>query len=1104
MNSSRSGPYILGLDLGSSSLGWAVIGLNPDGEPVRLARCGVRIFDPGVAGTELEILQGKDESRAAKRRQMRLQRRQMRRRAARQRDLFELLQANGLMPPYPEPLPQEPPHLGNARRSLLRHDILARLDAELFSRWKGRLRSACPRGADHVLPYFLRACALDERLEPHELGRALYHLGQRRGFLSNRKQSPRTDEQKKELGKVYEGISALQKDMHASGARTLGEYFSRLDPTAARIRQRYTHRHMYREEFEKIWQAQAAHYPAILTPELKRQMEKLLFYQRPISAQTHLVGECELEPGRKRAPLACLAAQRFRLLQKVNDLKIRYADFTERPLEREERDKLIATLETEGDQSFAQIRKLLELPSRGVWFNLERGGEKKIPGNRTAQKMRAAFGARWEQLTPTEREEAVEDWRTAESEEWLTRRGISRWGLSEEQARIWADPKNGPEDGYLRLSRKALSKLLPLMEEGFPFKEAEKEVYGTRFSGGEPDALLPPVRDALPALRNPAVERALTELRKVVNAIIREYGRPAEIHIELARELKNPREARKEIWKAMRARQDLREKKKEELLREIGIARPSRDDIERLLLWEECNGICPYTGRSIRLKDLFGDHPQFDVEHILPFQRCPDNSFANKTLCYSEENRNVKRGRTPWEAYGHDPVRWEEILSRVRRFKRLAGPSPAPAEKKGKKEKQKERVEVPGKLKRFLVKSDAELAEFTSRQLQDTRYASKLAARYLGRLFGGRDELLPDGTTRQRVFTSPGGLTAELRRNWGLESILGEADPASSEPAEGKARSDHRHHAIDAIAIALTSPRTIQAASKAAERNARRGRVSLKGIEAPWPDFIQSIRPHIESLVVSHRPEHKLTGQLHDETIYSPPIQREGKTYVHVRKRLENLSPGEVDEIVDEKVREAVKKRIAELGSLKKLQTAGVEPPYLETRHGKRVPIRSVRIRKVQEVEPVGSGPRQRHVALNSNHHVEIVAELDARGQEIAWFGVVVSRKEALDRYRRGEPVVQRVHGPQNEVRFKFSLMGGDMLEMDNDEGGRNLFVVRTISQFSAGPVLLVFARHNDARKVKEMAKSGFLVRLVPNTLRKKNPRKVVVDLLGRVYPAND
>jgi CRISPR-associated endonuclease Csn1 len=1096
MNSSRSGPYILGLDLGSSSLGWAVIGLNPDGEPVRLERCGVRIFDPGVAGTELDILQGKDESRAAKRRQMRLQRRQMRRRAARQRDLFELLQANGLMPPYPEPLPEEPPHLGNARRSLLRHDILARLDAELFSRWKGRLRSACPRGADHVLPYFLRACALDKRLEPHELGRALYHLGQRRGFLSNRKQSPRTDEQKKELGKVYEGISALQKDMHASGARTLGEFFSRLDPTAARIRQRYTHRHMYREEFEKIWQAQAAHYPAILTPELKRQMEKLLFYQRPISAQTHLVGECELEPGRKRAPLACLAAQRFRLLQKVNDLKIRYADFTERPLEREERDKLIATLEAEGDQSFAQIRKLLELPSRGVWFNLERGGEKKIPGNRTAQKMRAAFGERWEQLSPTERDEAVEDWRTAESEEWLVRRGISRWGLSEEQARIWADPKNGPEDGYLRLSRKALSKLLPLMEEGFPFKEAEKEVYGTRFSGGEPDALLPPVRDALPALRNPAVERALTELRKVVNAILREYGRPAEIHIELARELKNPREARKEIWKAMRARQDLREKKKEELLQEIGIARPSRDDIERLLLWEECNGICPYTGRSIRLKDLFGDHPQFDVEHILPFQRCPDNSFANKTLCYSEENRSVKRGRTPWEAYGHDPVRWEEILNRVRRFKRLAGPSPARAKKEG---KQGQAVGAPGKLKRFLVKNDAELAEFSSRQLQDTRYASKLAARYLGRLFGGRDELLPDGTTRQRIFTSPGGLTAELRRNWGLESILGEADPASSEPAEGKARSDHRHHAIDAIAIALTSPRAIKAASDAAARNARRGRVSLKGIEAPWPDFVESIRPHIESLVVSHRPEHKLTGQLHDETIYSPPIAREGKTYVHVRKRLENLSAGEVEEIVNEKVREAVKKRIAELGSLKKLQTAGVEPPYLETRHGKRVPIRSVRIRTALTTATVGEGPRTRHVAPKNNHHTEIIAELDKKGNEVRWEGVPVSLLEATERHKRGESVVKRNHGSETEYRFKFSLMGGDTVELQKD-GSTQIYVVRTIA--TNGQLSLVGI--NDARKIKEIKEKKEWWSPRADALRKLNARKVVVDFLGRVHPAND
>ena len=117
----------------------------------------------------------------------------------------------------------------------------------------------------------------------------------------------------------------------------------------------------------------------------------------------------------------------------------------------------------------------------------------------------------------------------------------------------------------------------------------------------------------------------------------------------------------------MRDRQSQREKLKERILKDCGLARPSRDDLEKALLHEECGGICPYTGRSIPFSSLF-DNPQFEVEHILPFSRCPDDSFGNKTLCYIDENRNVKHNRTPWEAYGSDSERYEQVLEPVRRL----------------------------------------------------------------------------------------------------------------------------------------------------------------------------------------------------------------------------------------------------------------------------------------------------------------------------------------------------------------------------------------------------------------------------------------------------
>ncbi len=1092
--------YTLGLDLGSASVGWALVQLREDSDPNGLLRTGVRVFDPGVEGSDLHIQQGKDQSKAVKRRQMRLQRRQLRRRAGRQRDLFELLQASGLLPGYAETIPADRPHVSIARRSHLRHEILEKLDQELRLKWESAMQAAEVKGAAHVLPYFLRAAALDKNLQPLELGRALYHLGQRRGFLSNRTQRSKSVEEEKEQSKVYEGIGVLARQMKDAQARTLGEYFSGIDPTAKqRIRRRYTHRTMFQEEFESIWKAQAHHHPQLLTPELKRRIAQLLFWQRPIAAQSHLVGECELERGRKRGPLACLAAQRFRLLQKVNDLRICSADdFKGRDLEADERRKLANALETGGDHSFAQVRQALGLLKRGVWLNLERGGEKKIPGNRSNCKMLAAFGDRWTQFSAVEKEEIVETWRTAESEEWLARQGTKRWGLSEEEGRRWASAENGPEDGYSRLSRKALGKLLALMEGGTSFKEAEKKIYGAGFSGGKVWDALPPVREALPALRNPAVERALTELRKVVNAIVREFGKPEDVHIELARELKNPREARKQIWKGMRARQDLREKKKEELLKEIGIPIPSRDDLERMLLWEECGGICPYTGRKIKLADLFGAHPQFDVDHILPFKRCPDNSFANKTLSYIEENRLVKRGRTPWEAYGGDAELWEQILDRVRRFKRLAGPQSGrkPKAKKGKGGDSGPGVS--GKVRRFLVKSDEDLSEFSNRQMQDTRYTSKLAGRYLGLLYGGRDERQTDDSNSQRVFTSPGALTAELRRNWGLEAILREAEAAASEEKRAKPRGDHRHHAIDAIVVALTSPAALKAASEAAERNAQRGRTSIKGLEAPWPDFVESIRPHIESLIVSHRPEHKLSGPLHKDTLYGNPHERNGKQCVHVRKPVESLGKKDIQNIVDPSAREAVQRRLKELGDLKTLQTAGVEPPHLEAKDGRKIPIRSVRVREVLTTAQVGSGIRARQVAPKNNHHLEIVAEVDEAGNEIRWDGVPVNLLEAYERHRQGASVVKRDYA--DGTRFKFSLMGGDTVEVPGGEE-TGLYVVRTIR---ADDGRIELARINDARLKDEIKKSGGWWTVTMDKLRKAQARKVLVDVLGKVHPAND
>ncbi len=1069
-------PYVLGIDLGSASLGWAAIALDDSGTPAGLLRTGVRIFEPAVTG---DVEKGQDESNAVARRTARLIRRQLRRRAARQSELFRLLQRHGLLPQYEG---------ADADASQQRHAILNAFDKELAAKWT-RQGNATERAATELPLYLLRKTALDQALEPFELGRVLYHLSQRRGYKSNRKEKASkigaAGKSKKEddLGQVEGDIKGLLDEIHRSGARTLGEYFASLDPHTQKVRRRWTGRKMYEEEFSLIWAKQAAFYPALLTEELQREAKRLLFYQRPIKAQAHLIGGCELEPGESRAAWATFEAQEFRVLQKVNDLEIvlpGQVDGTR--LTAEQRQTVLDLLGNSAEVTFKKIRKVLGLAD-SVGFNLQRGGETKLKGNFTNAHMTEVFGERWARMSDEEKKQAVEDWRTIPEDESLIRRALEYWKLDETGA-DWLKKRSAPS-GYCMISRKAIRKLLPLMREGVRFKDAENRVYGNRLSGGEVHDKIPPVRGVLKTLRNPAVERSLTELRKVVNALIQEHGKPAEIRIELARDLKKPRLERVKAATQSRDRERERDSMRKRIAAEFGEGfRPSRADVEKALLFEECGGECPYTGKRFPFSSLFGENSPWQVEHIIPFSRMPDDSFQNKTLCCVEENQ-YKANRTPFEAY-KDAAQYEAILNRVRNWKK---PNM-------------------GKLKRFELRTTEELEGFSNRQLNDTRYASKLACELLGTLYGGRDIKTETGS-EQVVFASSGMVTAALRRGWELEGILRESGAAADGAKKGKARTDHRHHAIDAITIALSRPKMIAQLSRANERDPywpNTGRRFPK-IQAPWAGFVDSIRPQIEQMLVSHRPEHRLTGALHDETNYGRPRKDGGKDIVHIRKPVEGLSATDIENIVDPVVREAVQAKAAEFGGDLKKWTPDESKgdwPLLKTKAGKYVPIKRVRIKKILGVETIGKGERERHVALASNHHVAVFALLDERGKENRWDSMIVSLFDAMERKRKGLPLVQTSYPESRDYVFKFSLMGGDTVllqkDCDHKQNHCNPSVWRLRTIASNGQLSLV--RVNDARLLKDMKSAGDGWYPRPDALRKLEAVKVVIDSLGRIHQA--
>jgi CRISPR-associated endonuclease Csn1 len=1079
-------------------VGWAALTCECAGEderahPLGLLGTGARVFEAGVQGTEMDIASGRDEPKGQQRRQARLARRGLERRGRRLMVLYLRLVDGGLLPSTetdPRGLSNREPRAAPRREARLaaareRDAALKALDAELWEQWRERLApGAVPAEERHrlaqVLPYALRAHALDGKLDPLALGRALYHLGQRRGFLSNRKAPKKADEKP---GAVEAGIGAIRQGMADTGSRTLGEYLFRCDPFSLRIRERYTARELYKAEFEAIWEAQAEHHPALLTDEARRRIERAIFDQRPLRNQKHLVGYCELEPRSRRAPIACAEFQRFRLLGQLNKTRLVSPDASvRRPFTPEERAALFAVLEAKGDQTFTAAKHVLKPfgVNRRWSFNFESGGEKRFVGNRTAARLRAVFGARWDELTARLQEDVVADLLSIQRPETLRRRGERVWGLQGEPLRDFAAIEL--EEGHAALSRRALRKLLPLLEQWDDAKgqwmdvTTAKERAGYRAPAREPLPLLPSLEAAvaarlLPAVRNPAVTRTLTELRKVVNALIQRHGRPAVIRVELGRDLRNPRDRRVRMAQEMRKREREREAAARTILKESGDAHPSRDDKEKVLLWEECNRECPYTGRPITLHALLGPTPHFDVEHIVPFSASLDDSFLNKTLCEASENRARKRNRTPWEAYHNDPQRWEDMLTRVKAFKGDGARA---------------------KLERFQLRDvSALLSEFTSRQLNDTRYASRLAREYLGLLYGGTTDA--DGTLRVQV--AQGRITAYLRGALRLASILRDGG------AEQK-RDDHRHHAVDAVAVALTNPAVVKAMSDLAGARALEGRKGIGQLNAPWEGFLEEVRVGIEAAKVSHRPSLRVRGRLHEDTFYSPPRRgADGKEYVHVRKRVDAISKNDLEGIVDPHVREAVRAKLREIGSddPKKLDVAA-NPPVLRTKAGGTVPIRKARVRRPAGVFAIGSGPHRRHVVSDANHHAEIVEVTDAKGR-VKWEGHVVSLFEAYRRRRAKEPVVRRENG--DGKRFLFSLAPTDTIELDKEDGQRAHYHVRSI-WLESGALRMRYAPLNDARKAEEMKKAKASQVKMIEPLRKLGMRKVTITPLGEVRNAND
>lgn len=834
----------LSLDIGTNSIGWCLLEIerrNDERAPAGVVDMGVRIFPDGRNPKD-------GSSNAVKRRQARAMRRNRDRFVERRRKLINALVSAGLLP----------------------EDEKEQRELSLLD------------------PYALRLRGIEEELTRYEFGRALFHLNQRRGFKSNRKSDSKT----KETGAIKEALRNQQAEIAEYGARTFGEFLflrrekgesvrSRLntrrtvDPNGREKNQEYydfyPSRELLSEEFEKLWAMQLQFHGKLLATEVKNKIFTIIFDQRPLKPP--VAGKCTFERNEDRAPKVLPIVQRCRIYQELNHLQIvDTRTLRGRPLALHERDTLApffctpkARKSGKAEVTFDHMRAALGL-SDGSRFSLESEKRTSLEADTTSALLahKDRFGARWHQFSDEDQERIIYSLLDTDDEEALIQWLIETWSVDRQHAGCIADTPL-PE-GYARLGITATRKIVAeLVQEVIPYSDAvvragyashsefsaqkryerlpyygavlERHVIPDPLLHGDPEA---PLEKQFGKVTNPTVHIALNQLRKVVNEVIKRYGAPEEIHVEVLRDLKNSLKKKKEI-EAEQTKNQAENKECARRLREEFHETVNRENIQRLRLWNELDAmdhICPYTAETISAAILFSE--EVEIDHILPFSRTLDDSMANKILCKRRANRE-KGNRTPFEAWG-DKEAYADILARTA---------------------------VLPKSKRWRFSEEAMQTytkdrDFIARQLTDSQYIARLSRDYLAVLFNPGES--------HKVVCLPGRLTGMFRHHLGLDDILDEINPSREhDPASKgeKNRNDHRNHAVDALVIGLMDRAFLQ---RAASVNARLESTGvhklLSDFPEPWPGFRSSAKEALRKIVVSHKPDHGIEDALHNDTAY--------------------------------------------------------------------------------------------------------------------------------------------------------------------------------------------------------------------------------------------
>lgn len=350
---------------------------------------------------------------------------------------------------------------------------------------------------------------------------------------------------------------------------------------------------------------------------------------------------------------------------------------------------------------------------------------------------------------------------------------LSNLGLTSEEIDHLLDlnPK-----GYARLSNKAMKEIEPYLVQGLTYDKACTAAgldFQVTYTGEKMKYLKgPEINNIINNIQSPVVRRSVAQTVRIINAIIRKYGSPQAVNVELSREMSKSFLERKKAETAMELRHKENVKFCEEI-KKLGINSPNGEDITRYRLWKDQNGICLYSGEKIPARTMFSK--EYEIDHIIPYSISLDDRYQNKVLVKAKENQ-TKGNRLPYEYFGHDKTRWAAYENRVESLIKSDG----------------KKTHL---LKKNYTKEDQR--EFTERNLNDTRYATTVVYNMILQYL----YLEPyncDGKTKQ-VYAVNGAVTAYLRKRWGLNK---------------KDRTNDRHHAMDAVVIACCTDEMIAKVTK--------------------------------------------------------------------------------------------------------------------------------------------------------------------------------------------------------------------------------------------------------------------------------------------------